>query len=172
MNDEFINDLFKKYEQMMYNVAIEILKNRSDAEDAVQIAFLWIIKNTERISEIPRANLVFYFESMMEHISINIIKKKKRHTTANIVEHMNVMAKYSVEEKAADNLFVEEIMRALDELSDTDYSIMYLYIIMQEKPIQIAKELGLSENGIRVRVERTKKKLIKILKERGFNYDI
>ncbi len=42
---ELINKLFEKYEQMMFDVALRILQNRSDAEDVVQHAFSWLISN-------------------------------------------------------------------------------------------------------------------------------
>lgn len=42
-------ELFAKYGQMMFKTAFGILNNRSDAEDAVQDSFLWIINNFSRL---------------------------------------------------------------------------------------------------------------------------
>lgn len=169
---ELINKLFEKYEQMMCDVALGILHNKSDAEDVVQDAFSWIINNPKAISIIPDNEKSFYLAGMVKHISLNYIKKKKRHPLENIDEYEELVSNYSVEATALDNIMIDAIKQALSELSDSDYSLMYLYLIMQLKPSEIAKELKIPEKNIRSQVRYAKKRLIKILKRRGFNYDV
>ena len=41
----FIERLYKEYEQELFSAAYQILKNSSDAEDAVHEAFLSALKN-------------------------------------------------------------------------------------------------------------------------------
>ncbi len=169
---ELINKLFEKYEQMMFDVALRILQNRSDAEDVVQDAFSWLINNPKAISQITENEQSFYLAGMVKHISLNYIKKKKRHPLENIDEYEELASNYSVDETALENITIEEIKQALSELSASDYSLMYLYVIMQMKPSEIAKELKIPEKNIRAQVRCAKKRLIKILKRRGFNYDV
>ena len=169
---ELINKLFEKYEQMMCDVALNILQNRSDAEDVVQDAFSWLINNPKVISDISDNEKRFYLAGMVKHISLNYIKKKKSHPLENIDEYEEIASNYSVEETALENITIEEIKHALSKLSDSDYSLMYLYVIMQMKPSEIAKELKIPEKNIRSQVRYAKKRLIKILKRRGFNYDV
>lgn len=171
-NLELINKLFEEYEQMMYDVALSILLNKSDAEDVVQEAFSWLINNTEAVSDFSDNEKRFYLAGMVKHISLNYIKKKKRHPIENINEYEELASNYSVEETALDNIMIDEIKQALRELSASDYSLMYLYLIMQMKPSEIAKELKIPEKNIRSQVRYAKKRLIKILKRRGFNYDV
>ncbi len=169
---ELINILFEKYEQMMCDVALNILHNKSDAEDVVQDAFLWLINNPKAISDFSDNEKSFYLAGMVKHISLNYIKKKKRHPLENIDEYEELASNYSVDETALENITIEEIKQALSELSGSDYSLMYLYVIMQMKPSAIAKELKIPEKNIRSQVRYAKKRLIKILKRRGFNYDV
>lgn len=169
---ELINKLFEKYEQMMCDVALGILHNKSDAEDVVQDAFSWILNNPKAISIIPDNEKGFYLTGMVKHISLNYIKKKKRHPLENIDEQEALFSNCSVEETALENITIEEIKQALGELSAADFSLMYLYVIMQMKPSEIAKELKIPEKNIRSQVRYAKKRLIKILKRRGFDYDI
>lgn len=169
---ELINNLFKEYEKMMFNVAMGILHNESDAEDVVQDAFSWLINNPKAISDFSDNEKRFYLAGMVKHISLNFIKKKKRHPLENINKYEELTSNYSVEETALENITIEEIRQALSELSDLDYSLMYLYVVMQMKPLEIAKELNIPEKNIRSQVRYAKKRLIKILKRRGFNYDV
>lgn len=171
MDLKLINELFEKYEQMMFDTALSILHNKSDAEDVVQDAFSWLIDNPKAISDIPDNEKRFYLAAMVKHISLNYIKKKRRQLE-NIDRYEETASNYSVEETALENITIEEIRQALSELSAADYSLMYAYVIMQMKPTEIAKELKIPEKNIRSQVRYAKKRLIKILKRRGINYDV
>ena len=46
-------DLFEKYHDRMEQAALRIVKNSHDAEDAVQNAYLQIIRHLDKVSEIP-----------------------------------------------------------------------------------------------------------------------
>lgn len=172
LDKDLIEELFETYEQLMYDVALSILHNRADAEDVVQNAFLWIINNPQKISTIPIDERGFYLIGMVKHLSSNAAKSKKKHSAENIDEIEEFASNNSVEETALENITIEEVKQALNELSLSDYSLMYLYVIMQMKPSEIAEELKIPEKNIRAKVRYARKRLVKILKRRGFNYDV
>lgn len=171
LNAELIEELFKTYKEMMFKIAMSILHNESDAEDAVQDAFLSIIKNFEKILLIPCIEKEFYFVTIIENISINKLNKKKRHPWENIEEYFEMSSDYSVEKEVDENFLIKEIKSALTALSDRDYSIMYLYAFKQMTPKEIAKELGIREKYIHTYIARARKRLLNILNERGIYYD-
>ena len=53
---ELVRSLYEANEQLMYNVAYNILHNRTDAEDAVQDSFVSVINHLEKI-QIGRAHV-------------------------------------------------------------------------------------------------------------------
>lgn len=169
---ELIKKLFVTHKQMMYKIALGILHNEADAEDVVQNAFLWIIKNSEKITQIPCYETGFYLANIVEHLSINHINRQKRHPLENLDEHKDIASDYSVEEQADDNIFISDIEQALEELSDRDYSLMYLYIFKRLKYNEIAEAVNIPEKNIHAYIKRARKRLIKILKERGIVDDI
>ncbi len=167
-----MGELFKTYKEMMLKISTGILHNRSDAEDAVQDAFLRIMNNLETISKIPQKERAFYFASVIENISINILKKKNRHPSDDIDEYYEIASDYSVEKKADEKILLNEIKSALTALSDRDYGIIYLYYFDRMTPTEIARALDISEKNIHKYIERAKKRLIKILNERGIYYEL
>lgn len=169
---EIVRELFEKHRQMMYLKAFGILHNKSDAEDAVQNAFLSIINKLDKIISIPSNERVFYIVSIIEHAALDIMKKKKLHPFWDISEHEEMVSSLSTEEEALNNIAIEEIEEALKGLSDRDYSILFLYLFKEMKPREIAAELGISENNARVKIKNARERLIKILKKRGIDYDI
>lgn len=171
-DEDFINKLFSDYRQMMYKVAYGILGNRSDSEDAVQDVFLWIIDNIEKISEIPCNERANYFAFIIEHRSIDIWRKRIAHPTEDIDEQYDLNSNEDLEKTVISDMTVDEIKSAMNELSNVDYEILYLYLFKKMSPKEISNAMEISELNIRVYIYRAKKRLIKILRKRGIGYDI
>lgn len=165
--DKLINELFKEYRQMMLRIALRILQNRADAEDAVQDAFLRMLNSLDKISGIPREQQAFYLVSVIENTSLNILKKKNRRPTEDIEEFYEISSEYSVEESTGEKLLLDDVRSALMELSERDYGIMYLLYFEQLSPAEIAEKLDIPQKNIYKYIDRAKKRLAKILKERG-----
>lgn len=173
LNLEAVKELLSTYKQMMYKIAYSILHKKTDAEDAVQDASLWIINNFKKIYDIPCNERGFYIASIIRSASINLLNKRKRHIEYDIDEYEEkIVSDLSAEEAVISKCTVEEIKEALKELSDSDYILMYLYAFKEMKPKEIAEIMGISEKNIRVYILRARKRLIQVLKRRGFNYEL
>ena len=61
----------------------------------------------------------------------------------------------------------DEIKRALRDLSDNDYDIMFLYLIKELTPSEIAQLLGITGIQARQRIFRARHRLIRHLEKRG-----
>ncbi len=170
-DNKLICELFAEHRQMMFKIAFGILHNRSDAEDVVQDAFLWIINNLSKISQIPCHERGNYFASIIEHRSIDICRKKTNHPTEDFDEQLDLKADERVEETALSNAAVDEIKSAMNELSDGDYEMLYLYLFKQMSPKEIGEAMGISESNIRTYIKRARKMFIKILHKRGIDHD-
>lgn len=170
-DDKLISELFVEYRQMMFKMAMGILNNESDAEDAVQDSFLWIINNFDKISQIPCHERGNYFASIIEHRSIDICRKKTNHPTEDFDEQLDLKANERVEETVLSNAAVDEIKSAMNELSSKDYEMLYLYLFKQMSPKEIGEAMGIPENNIRTYIKRARKRFIKILHKRGIDHD-
>ena len=62
----------------MEEVALRILKNQHDAEDAVQNAFVQVIQHFEKISLIPREEWVYWCISIVKNESRMILRKAQK----------------------------------------------------------------------------------------------
>lgn len=171
-DDKLISELFNKYKQMMFKVALGVLHNKSDAEDAVQNSFLWIINNISKVSQIPCHERGSYFASITEHRAIDIYRERKAHQTEDIDAHYELSSGVRVDESALANVTVDEIKDAMSELSNRDYQMLYLYLFKGLSPKEIGEAMGISENSIRKLIQRARKRFAKALQRRGITYDI
>lgn len=169
---DFLEELFDTYRQMMFKSAMNILKNKTDAEDAVQNSFLHMIDNVEKIKQIPHNEMTFYVTSVEQHAAIDIYRKKNRHSFEDIDTYSDIESDDSVEERALSNVTVENIKSALEELPDRDYDLLYRFLIKEMDYSEIGRETGISPHTVRVYIQRARKRFIKILKERGIVDDI
>ena len=76
--DKF-EQLYLKYKNQMYFVAQQILKNSHDAEDAVHQAFVSLIENLEKISEIECPETRAYIVIITERKALDIIRSNQRY---------------------------------------------------------------------------------------------
>ena len=79
-NNEAKQIFIKIYEQhrpLMERTATRILKEPSDIEDAVQNAFVQIIRHFDKIYEIPREELPFWIISIVKNEARLIIRKHR-----------------------------------------------------------------------------------------------
>lgn len=170
-DDEFISELFTKYRQMMFKIALGILHNKSDAEDAVQETFLWIINNLDKISQIPCNKRACYFANITEHISLNVVNKQRTHPTDDINEHVDICSDISVEKKSVEKITIAEIKQIIRTMSETDRLILRLYIFEGRSYKEISEIAGISEGNARICVYRARKRLAKLLREQGIDYE-
>lgn len=110
---ELVRSLYEANEQLMYNVAYNILHNRTDAEDAVQDSFVSVINHLEKIREIDCNETRFYLVIVVKNISLNMLKKKQRHPAVDIDEVFDAKSDENTEEEIISKVSSDEIKRAL-----------------------------------------------------------
>ncbi len=163
----FIGQLYKEYEQELFSAAYPILKNNVDAEDAVHEAFLSAIKNIHRLRTFSRHETRLYMIVIVRNAAKRIYNKRKKLNECDIDEFYDIEGDMNVEEQVLDNISLNQIAAAMRELSDYEYELLYLHIVGEYKPRDIAELMGISGDNARQQLHRARKKLIEILKERG-----
>ena len=163
--DKF-RELYETYKQDMFAVAYGILNNVEDAEDAVSQAFFSIAENFTKISQIDCHDLRSYVVIIIRNAALNIYRKNKTERSHSIAVGYD-LSKYI--EKYPDSDY-SLMVSSINELSQDDREILMMYRYYGFTAKQIGKQLDISEDAVRKRVERAKEKLREIL-EKGDNYD-
>lgn len=71
-------EIYERYHVQMERTAMRILKEQSDVEDAVQNAFMQMIRHFEKIFEIPCEELPFWIISIVKNEARIILRKTQR----------------------------------------------------------------------------------------------
>ena len=130
-------------------------------------SFVSVINHLEKIREINCNETRFYLVIVVKNISLNMLKKKQRHHEVDIDEVFDAQSSEKTEDEIISKISSDEIKNALRDLSDKDYEVMFLYLVKEHTPAEIAQLLGITGIQARQRIFRARHRLIRHLEKRG-----
>ena len=152
--------LYEENHIRMEETAMRILKDHGDAEDAMQNAFLQIIRHFEEIYKIPCDKLPFWCVSIVKNEALSIIRKKKRLVFMDDLPHMEIEAEAVTNYTGLVQLFAK--------LPDTYRAVLEMKLLLGYSEKEIAQHLGLSPSAVGTRIFRGKVLLREIIEKEGF----
>ncbi len=155
-----IRILIDEYQSHLYRIAFNICKNREDAEDIVQDTFVqYHISNKEYDDE-------SHIRAWLMRVTIN----KSRNTLRSFWrKHRQSLESYMEELNFPDSQS-EELFEAVMKLPEKQRTVIHLFYYEDYSIKEIAEILHVSESNIKVRLNRGRAALRKIIKE-DWNYD-
>lgn len=157
--------LYRKYCDGMYIVAMRFVKNADDAEDVLQESF---IKAFEKIHQF-KGNVTFgaWLKRIVINSSIDFLKSKKDEIVPLEEGYMKV-----VEEddnwNVSKTISVEQIRCAIDELQNKYKYVVLMFLLEGYDHQEIAQVLNISESACRTRLLRGKGQLKELLKGKSY----
>ena len=159
--------VYFKYRQLMFQVANGILKDEYLAEDVVHKSFIKIMKHLDEIKEIECPKTKGFIVIIVKHTAIDLYRKRKREKIVQIDEEMLIEYRgMAVEQEVIDKI-ENPLTVAILLLPHHHSEIILLKYSHNYTDKQIAKLLGLSEDNVKKRLQRAKRKLKEVLKEVG-----
>jgi RNA polymerase sigma-70 factor (ECF subfamily) len=156
-------EIVRRYKDAVFGVALGIVGNAPDAEDAAQDAFIRAYENLRRY------DLERKFSTWIFTITANICKNKLRRerffrplkNPARILGGEDPADQVARDERQA---LVQEALRSLDERY-REPLVLYYYGELEYK--EIAEALGMPEGTVKTRIHRAKFALKEWLEARG-----
>lgn len=152
-------EIYEQYHAQMERTAMQMLKGQSDVEDAIQNAFIQMIRHFEKIFEIPREELPFWIISIVKNEARIILRKNQR--TAPLEDWDNFT-------KSIDDITgYTELVDLFTRLPDTYRSVLEMKILYGYSDKEISKHLGISETAVSSRATRGRAMLREIVGKEG-----
>lgn len=140
--------VYNKYRYLMLHVANQILQNHHDAEDAVHQAFISIIENLDKISEVNSPKTRSYIVIITERKAIDLLRKIQRRQTLELNEEL-----VGVEIPSdMDNPIAEAIAKIPAQYRE----VLLLRYHNGFSSKEIASILNISDSGVRKLIGRAK----------------
>ena len=151
--------IYTKHRYLMLHVANKVLQNHHDAEDAVHEAFLSVIKNFDKFSDVESPQTRSLIVLIVERKAIDILRKKHKGNLVEINEDI-----LGIEVPAPGDLGVAD---AIVRLSATHREVLLMRFDIGLTNREIAKLLDITESGVRKLLGRAKRELQSELQKDG-----
>ena len=160
-----IADIYEKYRYRCLHTAMKITKNHAKAEDAVQDAFIEVIKQKNKILSMGCSDLLPYIVTIVKSRAINIIKKdnKTSDTTIDDLAEIKESEETPVDVQFINKQGFEQLVSHITDL-DENYKIVFeMKYIHNMSNGEIAEALNITQKNVEMRLYRAKLKLRKAI---------
>ena len=142
-NPDAFTRLFNEMNVPMYMVAFRILRNRADAEDAVQDVFLKLLKNVPTEISNGRA----YIFQTVRNTAISRLRRRNIETSTDPEALLPLLRNDEAEDGGSDSV-AEQFEELMGELDDEEREIFTLHVDAELGFREIAKMTGLSAASV------------------------
>ncbi|MNQ71613.1 ECF RNA polymerase sigma factor SigW [compost metagenome] len=159
--------LVDRYKDLVFTLAIRMLKNREEAEEVSQDVFVKVFKSLSKFKGDSKFSTWIY--RITYNSCLDTLKKYKQEyhiIPVDVYTEHQVM----IIDNAFDALVEKEQRQAIEDclyrLPSEDSFLLTLYYFEGQSLDEISKILGLTANNVKVKLFRSRKKLTSILKQR------
>ncbi|HEY1766575.1 MAG TPA: RNA polymerase sigma factor [Terracidiphilus sp.] len=149
--------LVDQYAGALYRVAFSVLRNPADAEDAVQEAFLRVLRHRDTLDQV-RDHRVWLIRIVWNIVLDRKRRAKTRPETDDVTELARVLPAngLSAEERAAAAQHHAQVLACVEQLPPKEREVLQLSAFEELSSVEIAAVLGITESSVRSRLFRAR----------------
>jgi RNA polymerase sigma-70 factor (ECF subfamily) len=165
-DDAALAALVTQYASTLYRVAFSVLRNASDAEDAVQEAFMRVLRHRDSLSEI-RDQRVWLVRIVWNVVLDRKRRSKTRPETDDIadVARLIPVEGLTAEERAAAAQHRAQVLACVEQLPAKEREVLLLSAFEELSSVEIAAVLEITESSVRSRLFRARNLLAGMLED-------
>ncbi len=157
--------LVEKYQNMIFNLSLKMLKHREESEEVAQDTFIKAYKSLKSFNGESKFSTWIY--RIAYNTCLDRIKKNKKFNNSVEIDKIS-----STEISSVENIFEgierqersEIVQECLHKLPEDERMILHLFYFEEQSLKEIQEVLSLSESNIKVKLFRARKKLFTIFK--------
>jgi RNA polymerase sigma-70 factor (ECF subfamily) len=149
--------LVNQYAATLYRVAYSVMRNAADADDAVQEAFLRVLRHRDTLGEV-RDQRVWLIRIVWNVVLDRKRRSKTRPETDDVTELARVLPAegLSAEERAAAAQHHAHVLACVEKLPVKERQVLMLSAFEELSSVEIASVLGITESSVRSRLFRAR----------------
>jgi len=158
--------LVNRYKDLVFTLALRMMKNREEAEEVSQDTFIKVYKSLDKFKGDSKFSTWIYkvaYNGCLDQIKKN--KKYQSNVEINEYTHHQIKTLDNAFDALVENERNQLIQDCLHLLPSEDSFLLTLYYFEEHSLDEIANIVGLTPNNVKVKLFRSRKKLAAILKE-------
>lgn len=153
------DELHKRYQQAMMNVALRILKDHHLAEDAVQEAFMRIARNFSKIGELESPQTRMFVITVVRNVSLKMLARLGRQVIVQGLDP-DMIVEDNLEDGMLHRMDYELVLQAIRSLPPIYREALLLYYVDELNTVEIAQRLCIEVETVKKRVQRGRRMVI------------
>ena len=155
--EEALAALVSLYSGTLYRVAFSVLRNASDAEDAVQEAFLRVLRHRDTLGEV-RDQRVWLIRIVWNIVLDRKRRAKTRPETDDVAELARVLPAdgLTADDRVAAAQHHSHVLSCVEQLPAKERQVIMLSAFEELTSVEIASVLGITESSVRSRLFRAR----------------
>lgn len=159
--------LVDRYKDLVYTLAIKMLNNKEEAEEIAQDTFIKAYNSLYKFKGESKFSTWLY--KITYNTCLDALKKKKKQNNVTYIEDFSEHQTKALE-TIFDSLDEKERNKAIQDcvaqLPQDEAFLLTLYYFDDQSIEEVAKIMNISNDNVKVKLFRTRKKLASILKNR------
>ncbi len=160
---QYFSYIVEKYQDIVFSIALKVLRNREEAEEMAQESFVKAYKSLHTFKGKAKFSTWLYRITYNNCIS-EVRKRKMRFTSADDIEVKDEYSEINLDGIPEENR-AKYIKTAMEKLPEDEYTLILLYYFEDQNIDEISKVTGLTDSNTKVKLHRARKKLYTILNE-------
>ena len=158
--------LVDRYKDLVFTLAMRMVKNREEAEEVSQDTFIKVYKSLNKFKGNSKFSTWIY--RVAYNTCLDRIKRIKRDYNVVAIDEFTEHQIKTIDnalDKMEEQEHKDKIQQCLQLLPSDDSFLLTLYYFEEQSLEEISKVVGLTANNVKVKLYRSRKKLTSILKE-------
>jgi RNA polymerase sigma-70 factor (ECF subfamily) len=160
------SQLVDRYKDLVYTLAIRMLKHREEAEEVAQDTFIKVFKSLDKFKGDSKFSTWIY--RVTYNTCLDNLKKNKKHINDVAIDEFT-HNKLDTIDNALDNIINKErsqlIKNCINQLPEDSSALLTLFYFEELSLDEISKIINVESNTVKVKLHRARKKLAVILEQ-------
>lgn len=165
-NTHAFSVLVERYKDLVFTLALRMLKNREEAEEVSQDTFIKVFKKLNSFKGDSKFSTWIY--KVAYNACLDRLKTYKKEYNNVTIDEFNAH-KIKTLENAFDAMVENErakaIQRCLELLPSEDSALLTLFYFEEQSLEEIAAVMGITANNVKVKLFRSRKKMASVLEQ-------
>lgn len=173
-DSSFLAAAYQEYRNFMLSITRKYIGETTACEDVFHNAFIYLIRNEERLQQLPPAKLKAYILLVTRHASIDYLRKERKMNMLDLPDDvlLDLLAKSPKTRSVSEAPFLSvELYAILRELSAEDQTLLIGHYVIGLDTTELADIIGCSPGALRVKLHRVRKHVFEKFTAAGLRFE-
>lgn len=158
---DYFNKMYNDYHKMMFGCALGVLKNRYDAEDALQQVLLRLWKYIDNVRKVSPSKMGSYLCMTTKNYCISMLNKIQKKASVSVADFSEIepVSENDPEIIAIKKYDFSLLMQAMDEINPNYRQLILDKTILHLSDEQAAEHIGIKPTYVRECLSRARASL-------------